>query len=140
MIRPTTIVMPIALTAFAIVSFLVFIHFSVSTNLQSGGPKTDNRACTEEAKLCPDGSAVGRTGPECEFAACPAATNANVANSNVPTTNMNTSARNTNDSEVACATDVRSCSDGSYVQRVPPNCEFSDCPPGTEPVSPVLSQ
>jgi hypothetical protein len=28
-------------------------------------------ACTEEAKLCPDGSSVGRTGPNCEFAACP---------------------------------------------------------------------
>jgi len=29
------------------------------------------QACTMEAKLCPDGSAVGRTGPNCEFAACP---------------------------------------------------------------------
>ena len=29
-------------------------------------------ACTLEAKLCPDGSAVGREGPNCEFAACPA--------------------------------------------------------------------
>lgn len=28
-------------------------------------------ACTMEAKLCPDGSAVGRTGPHCEFAPCP---------------------------------------------------------------------
>jgi len=28
-------------------------------------------ACTEEAKMCPDGSAVGRTGPLCEFAECP---------------------------------------------------------------------
>ncbi|MDP3763729.1 MAG: GerMN domain-containing protein, partial [bacterium] len=28
-------------------------------------------ACTMEAKLCPDGSYVGRTGPKCEFAACP---------------------------------------------------------------------
>jgi hypothetical protein len=28
-------------------------------------------ACTMEAKLCPDGSAVGRTGPRCEFAPCP---------------------------------------------------------------------
>lgn len=27
-------------------------------------------ACTQEAKICPDGSAVGRTGPNCEFAAC----------------------------------------------------------------------
>ena len=28
-------------------------------------------ACTEEAKICPDGSAVGRIGPNCEFAKCP---------------------------------------------------------------------
>ncbi|MEY4731872.1 MAG: hypothetical protein RL681_818 [Candidatus Parcubacteria bacterium] len=27
--------------------------------------------CTMEARLCPDGSAVGRTGPNCEFAECP---------------------------------------------------------------------
>ena len=31
-------------------------------------------ACTMEAKICPDGTAVGRTGPNCEFTACPAAT------------------------------------------------------------------
>lgn len=28
-------------------------------------------ACRSDAKLCPDGSAVGRTGPNCEFADCP---------------------------------------------------------------------
>jgi hypothetical protein len=28
-------------------------------------------ACTEEAKVCPDGSSVGRVGPNCEFAPCP---------------------------------------------------------------------
>lgn len=28
-------------------------------------------ACTQEAKQCPDGSYVGRTGPNCEFAKCP---------------------------------------------------------------------
>jgi len=33
----------------------------------------DKVACTEEAKICPDGSLVGRTGPNCEFAACPEA-------------------------------------------------------------------
>lgn len=37
-------------------------------NYGSGAP----RACTMEAKLCPDGSYVGRTGPDCEFAQCPA--------------------------------------------------------------------
>lgn len=30
------------------------------------------KACTQEAKICPDGSAVGRTGSNCEFATCPA--------------------------------------------------------------------
>ncbi len=35
-------------------------------------------ACTMEAKLCPDGSAVGRTGPKCEFAACPGEVNNNL--------------------------------------------------------------
>ena len=30
------------------------------------------KACTMEAKICPDGSSVGRTGPNCEFEACPA--------------------------------------------------------------------
>lgn len=28
-------------------------------------------ACTLDAKICPDGSAVGRVGPACEFAPCP---------------------------------------------------------------------
>ncbi len=27
-------------------------------------------ACTQEAKLCPDGTSVGRAGPACEFAVC----------------------------------------------------------------------
>lgn len=27
--------------------------------------------CTQEAKVCPDGSFVSRTGPNCEFAVCP---------------------------------------------------------------------
>ncbi|HEY4505987.1 MAG TPA: hypothetical protein VJJ24_00835 [Candidatus Paceibacterota bacterium] len=36
-----------------------------------GGTGTRPVACTEEAKICPDGSAVGRVGLNCEFAACP---------------------------------------------------------------------
>jgi hypothetical protein len=38
----------------------------------TGGANPPLVACTMEAKLCPDGSAVGRTGPNCEFAECPA--------------------------------------------------------------------
>lgn len=33
---------------------------------------TDQIACTQEAKLCPDGKTyVGRSGPNCEFSNCP---------------------------------------------------------------------
>ncbi len=34
-------------------------------------PTAPGVACTLEAKLCPDGSSVGRTGPNCEFSPCP---------------------------------------------------------------------
>jgi hypothetical protein len=36
-----------------------------------GGVPSGPTACTMEAKLCPDGSYVARSGPRCEFAACP---------------------------------------------------------------------
>ncbi len=35
-------------------------------------PAGGQQACTMEARVCPDGSAVGRTGPNCAFAPCPA--------------------------------------------------------------------
>jgi len=38
---------------------------------KNSGPLPGGTACTMEALLCPDGSAVGRTGPNCEFSACP---------------------------------------------------------------------
>jgi hypothetical protein len=33
--------------------------------------KIEITSCTEETKLCSDGSSVGRTGPDCEFSECP---------------------------------------------------------------------
>lgn len=35
---------------------------------------TDQVVCTMDAKMCPDGSYVGRVAPNCQFAACPSAT------------------------------------------------------------------
>ncbi|MEA2701777.1 MAG: hypothetical protein QOE22_486 [Candidatus Parcubacteria bacterium] len=32
--------------------------------------QTDVTACTMEARICPDGSSVGRSGPDCSFAPC----------------------------------------------------------------------
>jgi hypothetical protein len=36
-------------------------------------PEPEPVACTLDAKLCPDGSYVGRVAPDCEFAPCPEA-------------------------------------------------------------------
>jgi len=71
-------ILPIAVMAFAIVAFLLAVDFSLET-FENGGLKkhvTKNSntglvACTMDAKLCPDGSAVGRSGSKCEFTLCP---------------------------------------------------------------------
>lgn len=34
-------------------------------------PVTTNGECNADGKVCPDGTVVGRTGPNCEFPACP---------------------------------------------------------------------
>jgi len=44
---------------------------STPGQVQTPSPGPGDVYCTMEAKLCPDGSAVGRTGPNCEFAPCP---------------------------------------------------------------------
>lgn len=55
------------------VSFAGYLNYSIwqlNSSTNSG-----QVACTLEAKLCPDGSYVGRTGPKCEFKACPGENN-----------------------------------------------------------------
>jgi hypothetical protein len=56
---------------------LLYVTYSIPQLLemakegQSFSVSKEHKACTEEAKMCPDGSYVGRTGPNCEFSACP---------------------------------------------------------------------
>ena len=54
-----------------IVIALFVIVAAVLVFLDRPGGTPSPIACTQEAKLCPDGSYVGRTGPNCEFAPCP---------------------------------------------------------------------
>tara|TARA_R110000824_G_scaffold401771_1_gene615863 strand:+ start:512503 stop:513159 length:657 start_codon:yes stop_codon:yes gene_type:complete len=44
--------------------------FMYRNALERPATDTPQVACTEEAKLCPDGTSVARTGPACEFRAC----------------------------------------------------------------------
>ena len=50
--------------------FIVFILFLGLLGLGCVEPE-EPVACTAEAKLCPDGSYVGRQPPDCEFDECP---------------------------------------------------------------------
>jgi hypothetical protein len=67
-----------------------------------GGGDPVPKACSTEAMICPDGSGVGRTGPNCEFAPCP--------------------------KPQACTEEAKGCPDGSSVSRTGPNCTFPACP------------
>jgi len=54
--------------------FFIYQKYSGSSSsdliiIPSATPQ--QKACTLEAKLCPDGSSVGRSGPNCEFSSCP---------------------------------------------------------------------
>lgn len=49
-----------------------FILGQAKNNSQTPTPPPDQKACSQEAKICPDGvTSVGRTGPKCEFETCP---------------------------------------------------------------------
>lgn len=52
--------------------FALALLFAQSAQAQTGSVDTSMTVCTMEAKICPDGSSVGRQGPNCEFAPCPA--------------------------------------------------------------------
>ena len=99
----------------------LFMTLSITLILAacSGGSKVDNpnssaapapsaviKACTKEAKICPDGSSVGRNAEKnCEFDACPS-------------------------TEVRmCTMEAKQCPDGSFVSRNSANnCAFDPCP------------
>ncbi len=64
----------------AIVLLLVFVVGGVYFYTSNQNQTIGQVACTEEAKQCPDGSYVGRTGPGCAFAACPTSTSTSQSN------------------------------------------------------------
>jgi hypothetical protein len=68
----TNRIMRLATTAF-VIGLVAAIFFGVIEKLEKSQSDINQEpvACTMDAKICADGSAVGRSGPNCEFAACP---------------------------------------------------------------------
>ncbi len=58
-------------TSLALAFVVAALAGACSQKKDTNNPDDKAVACTEEAKVCPDGSSVGREGPNCEFAACP---------------------------------------------------------------------
>ncbi len=85
-------------------------------------------ACTMEAKMCADGSAVGRSGPLCEFAVCPGIVTDGSSSTGSVIVPPGSSPQ-------ACTKDAKLCSDGSSVGRSGPACSFAPCPPLSDPVA-----
>jgi len=83
--------------------------------------ETEPVFCTMDAMMCPDGSYVGRTGPNCEFAACPVTETA-------PSEPVVPAEPVVPVEPVACTMEAKICPDGSAVGRQGPMCEFAPCP------------
>lgn len=111
---------------FSLVAYLEFGNIGNAkngledSNATSTATTTPNKniACLEEAIQCPDGSLVYRSGPNCDFEACP------TVNTEEP---------------VACTMEAKQCPDGSYVGRQGPKCEFAPCPEAVEKNCPQLA-
>lgn len=49
----------------------IILGAGVFYSIKKGGSSNSAVSCTAEAMICPDGTAVGRSGPKCEFSKCP---------------------------------------------------------------------
>lgn len=128
-------------TFFAVLA--VWVIVSVVTAPPRYPGYDDGTACTMEAMLCPDGSSVGRIGPNCEFAPCPGEAPAPAIPRGKPIPQPIPPAPiyegggegGSGGGAVACTMDAKMCPDGSYVGRTAPNCEFAPCPTTVSPPS-----
>lgn len=92
-------------------------------------------ACTRELKICPDGTGVGRIGPNCEFAPCPGSSPSHApehspghSGSARPQPMPPEPMPPVDPPDRMCTMDAKICPDGSAVGRTGPNCEFAPCP------------
>lgn len=54
-----------------LLTLLVIIILATVMYIISGLPQPEITTCTQEAFICPGGSTVKRSGPNCEFSPCP---------------------------------------------------------------------
>ncbi len=98
------------------------------------GDTGEQMVCAQDAKLCPDGSYVGRVAPNCDFETCPIPNEPVFEDGTLDNPNGDNSGDTLNKGAYdplppqACTMEAKQCPDGSYVGRSGPNCEFAPCP------------
>lgn len=68
MFKNKTVILILCAVALGLGGILYLVN---PTPIKYETPKDEGVMCTQEAKQCPDGSYVGRSGPKCEFDLCP---------------------------------------------------------------------
>src|SRR5690242_10590174 len=68
--RRTTLLIGLGAAAI-VIAIIAYAFVSSMPNPNAALDGTGEVFCTQEAKLCPDGTYVGRMPPDCAFAACP---------------------------------------------------------------------
>lgn len=58
-------------TAIILIFGVISYNFVTGHAFRTADEVRGSWACTADAKICPDGSSVGRTPPYCQFASCP---------------------------------------------------------------------
>ena len=69
--KPLKITMIVLVALTTLMSIFVVGYYYGKNYNNPNAPIDGGVVCTQEAKICPDGSAVGRSGPKCEFSDCP---------------------------------------------------------------------
>src|SRR3989338_2232690 len=67
----------IMFTLLPIIAFILGMKYQAGLSAFKPTVTPEQKAFTMEAKICPDGSYVGRSGPNCEFSPCPTVSNEN---------------------------------------------------------------
>lgn len=125
---------------FSALALLIFIILAfVLAYLPVLQQKTDRTGvCTEETRVCPGGSLVSRTGPNCDFTRCPS--NSTLSRPGITEEPFEAPPAPPRQEPVllketttpVCTDVVKLCPDGSFVGRAGKNCEFAPCPDDLE--------
>ncbi|MFM2374647.1 MAG: hypothetical protein RLZZ234_642 [Candidatus Parcubacteria bacterium] len=141
-LTPRAIALLLALKVVLICSVLIYLEILPNPLELIVEPSTSHNivGCTKEARVCPDGSYVGRVGPSCTFASCKERPLTGSAEEDPTTPPPEVPGDEPSPSPTLCTMDAKQCPDGSYVGRTGPNCEFTTCPTGTVSQSPITVQ